>query len=263
MMNTITAALALMLFGTAQAAAEVRIGLATEITGKTSWLGEQDQRGFELAVVDLNDAGGVLSQTLEVVIAEDPCDAEQAVAAARKLIAHSVVAVVGHGCSGAAIAASSVYEEAGVVMISPTAINPKLTDQGFRHVFRMVARDTLQAAMAGEYLAEESADGRIAIFHDGSAYGQGLAEETKRQLNARAVQEVLFEQTTPGQTDYTTDLARLETADVDVLFYGGYEEEAALLIRQARSAGYDMQMIGSDALVTAFSGSWPGRRRWA
>jgi branched-chain amino acid transport system substrate-binding protein len=137
-------------------------------------------------------------------------------------------------------------------MISAAATNPKLTDQGFRHVFRMVARDTLQAEMAAEYLAEEWADGRIAILHDGSVYGQGLAEAVKRQLNARAVQEVLFEQITPGQTDHTTDLARLESPEVDVLFYGGYPEEAALLIRQARSAGYDMQMIGGDALVTEF-----------
>lgn len=252
MKSTVIATLALISIAPMQAGAEVRLGLAAELTGKVAWLGEQDQRGLELAVADVNEAGGVLGQTVEVVLAEDHCDAEQAVAAAHKLIADDVVAVIGHGCSGAAIAASPVYEEAGVLMISPTATNPKLTDQGFRHIFRMVARDTLQAQMTAEYLAKEWAHGRIAILHDGGAYGQGLAEETKRQLNARGVREVIFGQITPGQTDYTTDLTRLEAAGVDVLFYGGLTEETALLIRQARSAGDDLQLIGSDTLVTEF-----------
>jgi branched-chain amino acid transport system substrate-binding protein len=106
--------------------------------------------------------------------------------------------------------------------------------------------------MAAAYLAERWADGRIAILHDGQAYGQGLAEETRHQLDARGAKVMLFEQITPGQADYTEVLAKLQAAGIDVLFYGGYQPEAALLIRQARDRGYDLQMIGSDALVTEY-----------
>jgi branched-chain amino acid transport system substrate-binding protein len=116
----------------------------------------------------------------------------------------------------------------------------------------MVARDTLQGEMAAAYLAERWADGRIAILHDGQAYGQGLAEATKAELNRRGVMEVMFAQITPGKEDYTDTLAELESRGIDVLFYGGYQPEAALLIRQARDRGDDLQMVGSDALVTEY-----------
>jgi branched-chain amino acid transport system substrate-binding protein len=234
------------------AGAEVRIGSAAPLTGQMSWHGEQHQQGLELAVAALNQAGGVLGETVEVVTVDDYCDGTQALAAAAKLIADDVVAVVGHNCSGAAIPASAAYEAAGIVMISNTATNPKLTDQGFRNIFRMVARDTLQGEMAAAYLANHWPDGRVAILHDGQAYGQGLAEETRRQLEARGGKAVIFEQIAPGQADYAEILARLQAAGVAVLFYGGYQSEAALLIRQARDRDYDLQMIGSDALFTEY-----------
>jgi branched-chain amino acid transport system substrate-binding protein len=240
------------IMGAAAAQAEVLIGLASPLTGRMAWLGEQHQRPVEMAVAEINAAGGLLGQPIEVVTADDYCNAEQAIAAANKLVAAGVTLVVGHGCSGAAIPASRVYEEAGVVMISHAASNPKLTDQGFRHIFRMVARDTVQGQMAAAYLAEHRADRRIAILHDGEGYGRGLAEVTKAELNQRGVSEVLYEQITPGQPDYSDTLARLRAAGIDVLFYGGYPAEAALLIRQARDRSYDLELIGSDALVTEY-----------
>ena len=189
---------------------------------------------------------------MQIVPADDYCDAKQAVAAANKLIADGVDVVIGHNCSGAAIPASKVYADAGVLMITGTATNPIITDQGFRQIFRMVARDTLQAQMAAAYLAEQRADQRIAILHDGEGYGQGLAEATKAELNRRGVREAIYQQITPGQADYSETLAKLQAAGIDVLFYGGYQPEAALLIRQARARGYDLQLIGSDALVTDY-----------
>jgi branched-chain amino acid transport system substrate-binding protein len=238
--------------GACSAHAEILIGSAAPLTGQMSWHGEQHQRGVELVVSELNESGGVLGEMVEVVTVDDYCDGEQALATAKKLVADGVVAVVGHSCSGAAIPASAVYEKAGIVMISNTATNPKLTDQGFRHIFRMVARDTLQGEMAAAYLAERWADGRIAILHDGHAYGRGLAEETRRQLEARGVELTIFEQITPGQSDYAEVLTSLKAAGIDVLFYGGYQPEAALLIRQARDRGYDLQLVGSDALFTEY-----------
>ena len=232
--------------------AEALIGSAAPITGKMAWFGEQHQRAVALAVSEINAADGLLGETVEVVEADDFCNAEQAVAAANKLIAYGVDVVVGHNCSGAAIPASKVYADAGVLMIAGTATNPVITDQGFDQTFRMVARDTLQGEMAAAYLAEHRADRRIAILHDGEGYGQGLAEATKAELNRRGVREAIYAQVTPGQADYSETLAQLEAAGIDVLFYGGYQPEAALLIRQARDRGYDVELVGSDALVTEY-----------
>ena len=232
--------------------AEILIGSAGPITGKMAWFGEQHQRAVELAIAELNARGGLLGETVEFVLADDFCDAEQAVAAANKLIADGVAVVIGHNCSGAAIPASKVYADVGVPFITGTATNPVITDQGFDQTFRMVARDTLQGEMAAAYLAERRAEQRIAILHDGEGYGQGLAEATRAELKRRGVTEALYGQITPGRADYSATLARLEAAGIDVLFYGGYQPEAALLIRQARDRGYDLELVGSDALVTEY-----------
>ena len=178
-----------MLFVASSSHADIVLGSAGPMTGKMSWFGEQHQRAVEMAVSEINAAGGLLDHSLEIIIADDYCDADQAVAAANKLIAHGVDVVIGHNCSGAAIPASKVYADAGFLMITGTATNPVITDQGFDQTFRMVARDTLQGKMAAAYLAEQRADRKIAILHDGEGYGQGLAEATKAELNRHGVTE--------------------------------------------------------------------------
>jgi branched-chain amino acid transport system substrate-binding protein len=198
----------------------------------------------------LNAKGGVLGEPVEMTIADDYCDGEQGVAAANKLVADSVVFVVGHICSGASIPASKVYADAGILMISPGSTNPTLTEQGFRNVFRVIGRDDLQGAMAGNYPADRWADHKIAIIHDGELYGQGLAEETKRQLNQRGVREALFVEIEPGEVDYADVVEEMRALGADVLYYAGYSAEAGLIIRQARDRGYDLQLIGGDGIAT-------------
>jgi branched-chain amino acid transport system substrate-binding protein len=239
-------------FATSTAHAEVRIGAATPLTGTVSWLGEQHERGAAMAVAELNQGGGLLGEPIELIVADDYCDGEQGVAAARKLIADGVVFVAGHLCSGAAIPASALYEEAGIIMIAPTATNPKLTEQGFRHVFRVVDRDSEQARLAGEYLAAQWSDARIAILHDGTAYGQDLAEETRRQLNGQDVKVTQFGEIVPGQVEYIETVTALQAAGIEVLFYGGYTAEAALIARHAHERGYDLQLLGSDNLNSEY-----------
>ena len=238
-------------FGTASFAhAEILIGMAQPLTGPNAWIGEQTERGVTLAVADLNAAGGVLGQQVEVVTADDYCDGEQAIAAANKLVAVGVAFVAGHPCSGAAIPASEVYAAAGTLMISNGATNPMLTSRGLDNAFRVVGRDDQQGTSAGNYLAERWGDKSIAIVHDGDTYGLGLAEETKRQLNARGVQEVLFSEITPGNADYGGLVAELSAIGADVVYYGGYAPEAGLIIRQARNAGDDIQLVVGDGVGT-------------
>ena len=230
--------------------AEILIGTAAQITGDYSWLGEQVERGAEMAVADLNKAGGVLGELVRLILVDDYCSGDQAVAAARKLVEAGVVFVAGHPCSGAAIPASKVYEEAGILMISSTASTPKLTDEGGPNIFRMAGRDDQIARVAGQLLADRWGDAQIAIVHDGQAYGKGLAEEVKTQLNGRGVHEAMYEAIVPGQLEYIDLILKMQAAGVDVLYYGGYSTDAALAIRQARDRGYDLQLVSGDSVYT-------------
>jgi branched-chain amino acid transport system substrate-binding protein len=236
------------LIAVSQARADVLIGDVSPLTGPLSWIGAHYLVGTELALDDLNAKGGVLGQQVQLISVDDACDTEQAVAAAQKLISDGVTFVVGHVCSGAAIAAAPVYEAAGVIMMSASATNPRLTEEGRANVFRVVGRDDQQGIIGGDYLAEHWRHNKIAILHDGQPYGAGVAAETRKQLSKRGISEVLYEQITPGQVDYSDVVSRLATAGADVLYYGGYVPEAGLLIRQARDRDYDVQLVSADGL---------------
>jgi branched-chain amino acid transport system substrate-binding protein len=169
------------------AGAEVLIGVATPLTGPMAWAGASNQVGAERAVADFNANGGVLGERIELIVVDDFCARDQALVAARKLVEASVVAVIGHHCSGASIPASKVYADAGILMITPFTTNPKLTEQGFPTVFRICGRDDRQGRIAGDFLAERFGNQLIAILHDGGVYGQGLAEYAKARLNERGI----------------------------------------------------------------------------
>jgi branched-chain amino acid transport system substrate-binding protein len=156
--------------------AEILIGAPLPLTGPLAWGGEEAHRGVNMAVADMNAAGGVLGQPVRAIVVDDYCEPEQAVAAANKLVAQGVEVVIGHVCSGAAIAASKLYHEAGILMITNSASNPLLTEQGFATIFRFCGRDDQQGAIAGRYLAKHWGDKKIAILHDGQSYGQTLAQ---------------------------------------------------------------------------------------
>ena len=232
------------------ARADVSIAVAGAMTGTNAWTGEQLQRGAEMAVADINAAGGVLGQQVRLITADDFCDPQQAIATAQKLVSDGAIFVVGHGCSGASIPASKIYNAAGVLQISPMSTNPMFTDQGFANVFRTIGRDDMQGAVAGNRLADLWSNKRIAILHDDTTYGKGLAEETKKQLNMRGVTEAVFRAYTPGKNDYSAEITELRAADVSVLYVGGYYTEAALMARAARDRGYVLQLVSGDALST-------------
>jgi branched-chain amino acid transport system substrate-binding protein len=244
----VPAAVVLAMATAAPAHAEVLIGLAAPLTGPYAWGGATTERGAEAAVADLNAGGGVLDEPIELITADDYCDGEQALAAASKLIADGVVAVFGHQCSGAAIPASKVYSDAGLLMLSSEATNPKLTEQGLTNVFRVIGRDDAQGRIAGDLLAERWGDEPIAILHDGSAYGKGLAEETRKRLNERGIAEAMFEAIEPGKADYWDVVQKMRAMGVDALYFGGYQHEAALIIRQAREHDYDLQLVAGDGI---------------
>ena len=220
------------------------------MTGQYASFGEQMKRGAEMAVQDINAAGGVLGQKLELSIGDDACDPKQAVAVANQMVSQGVVFMAGHFCSGSSIPASKVYEEEDVLQISPASTNPKLTEEGGDNVFRTCGRDDQQGIVAGNYLADKFGGKKIAVLHDKTAYGKGLADETKKQLNARGMKEAMYEAYTAGEKDYTALVSKMKSAGVDVVYVGGYHTEAGLMIRQAHEQAYKPQLVSGDALVT-------------
>ncbi|MCG8383076.1 MAG: branched-chain amino acid ABC transporter substrate-binding protein [Gammaproteobacteria bacterium] len=242
--------LALGILGASASQADIVIATAGPMTGQYASFGAQMKAGAEQAVADINAAGGVLGQKLVLEIGDDACDPKQAVAVANQMINKGVVFMAGHFCSGSSIPASSVYEEEGILQISPASTNPKLTDEGGDNVFRVCGRDDQQGQVAGEYLASVFGDKNIAIIHDKTAYGKGLADETRKALKATGKSEKLYEAYTAGEKDYSALVSKLKKNAIDVLYVGGYHTEAGLIVRQMREQGMKTVLVSGDALVT-------------
>ena len=249
--RTVLAGAALLALGAlAPARADIQIATAGPITGSNATFGAQLREGAEQAVADINARGGVLGQKLVLNIGDDACDPKQAVSVANDFASKKVVFVAGHFCSGSSIPASKVYAEEGILQISPASTNPKYTDEGGWNTFRTCGRDDQQGAVAGTYIAKQYRDHKVAILHDNSAYGKGLADETKKALNKGGVKEVLYSPYTPGEKDYSALVSRLKQAGANLIYIGGYQTEIGLIKRQATQQGLSAVVVGGDALVT-------------
>ncbi len=248
--TTLIAAIAGVAMSAGVAQAEIVIATAGPMTGQYASFGEQMARGAALAVQDLNAAGGVLGQQVKIAVGDDACDPRQAVSVANQMVNDGVVFMAGHFCSGSSIPASQVYTEEGILQISPASTNPALTDDGGDNVYRVCGRDDQQGLIAAGYLADNYSSANIAIVHDKTAYGKGLADATRESLNAAGVTEALYEAYTAGESDYSALVSKLKSENIDVLYVGGYHTEAGLMVRQMREQGMDTQLISGDALVT-------------
>lgn len=242
------AALGMIAVSTA-ARADILLGLAGPMTGPEAQFGEQFKRGAVKAVEDLNAKGGVLGQKVSLVIGDDACDPKQARSVAEDLSAKKVAAVIGHFCSGSSIPASEVYQENNIPQISPGSTSPTYTERGLVNVFRVCGRDDQQGGVAADYLATKQKGKSVAILHDKSAYGKGLADEFKKALNAKGVKEVFYEAITAGEKDYSALVTKVKAAKVDYLFLGGYKTEGGLIVRQMRDQGVKTTLMGGDALL--------------
>jgi branched-chain amino acid transport system substrate-binding protein len=227
---------------------EIAIGAAGPLSGQEAGQGENMRRGAEMAVTDLNARGGVLGQRVRLIVVDDACDAEQAVAVANQLVSQRVAMVSGHLCSSCSIPASKVYTKAGIIMISPGSTNPRLTDEGGPNVFRVIGRDDQQGLVAGNYLADRWGTKKIAVLHDGQTYGKGLAEETRKRLSKRGVPVAMYDEYKPGLKDYSALVSKMRDGGIAVAYVGGYVTEAALILRQARDQAYDLALVSGDAL---------------
>jgi branched-chain amino acid transport system substrate-binding protein len=235
-------------------AGEIRIAVVGSMTGPLADAGDQVRRGAERAASDINAAGGVAGDRIVLTIEDDACDPKQAVSAANRVVGEQIKLVDGHVCSGASIPASEVYADNGVLMMTPASVNARLTDaafaKGWTTIMRFYARDDVQGALVGGWIAEKFKPRRIAFLHDKSAYGKGLADQVKAHMNAAGAQEILFEGINPGEKDYTAVIGKLKALGAEVVYYGGYPTEAGLILRQAADQGFKFQLIGTSGLIT-------------
>ena len=186
---------------------------------------------------------------MELIVGDDFCDPDQAVALARKLVSDGVVFVAGHWCSHASIPASKVYEQARVLEIAPGSASAKLTDEGGPNVFRVCGRDDRQGEQVAEYLAAHWAGKGIAILDDGTVWGKGVADGARRRLRGLGVAVAVDEAITPGETEYSQLVAKMQAAGVEVLFLGGYHREAGLIFREAHDRSYDLRLVANSAMA--------------
>src|SRR5437870_7975619 len=182
---TLGLALGLGLAFADSASAQVKLGVAGPITGGSATFGAQLKNGVEQAITDINSAGGILGQKIvtPAPIGDDRADPKEGVSVANKFVGEGVKFIVGHFNSGVTIPASEVYQENGILEITPAATNPKVTDRGMWNIFRTCGRDDQQGAVAGAYVLKAFRGKRVAIVHDKTTYGQGLADVTKATIN--------------------------------------------------------------------------------
>jgi branched-chain amino acid transport system substrate-binding protein len=231
------------------ARAEILIATAGPLKGQYAALGEQLRQGASRAVADINASGGVNGEQLVLEVADDGCDPKQAMAVANELVVKGVKFVAGHYCSGSSIAAAKIYEDAGIIMISPSSTSPKFTDDGGWNVNRVCGRDDAQGAFAGRAVAKAYAGKNIAILDDSSVYGVGLATMFKSALNSAGVTEKVRESYKAGANDYNDLIQKMLAANVDLIYLGGYAFEAGTIIRQMRDFASSAVLVGGDALL--------------
>ncbi|MBO6893655.1 MAG: branched-chain amino acid ABC transporter substrate-binding protein [Roseibium sp.] len=231
--------------------AEIPIAVAGPMKGQFGQIGEQMQAGAELAVADINANGGVNGELLRLEVADDACNADKAVAVANQLIGKGVVFVAGHFCFSASIPASEVYQEAGIIQISPGTTLPKYTDERpGEGIFRLAPRDDRQGQVAGRFLAEEFGTKQIAILHDKTAYGKGLTDAVKSVMNDLGTIESIALGFDAGENDYRALVSQLKLEGIDVVYLGGYHPEAGLIKLEMERQGLDALLVSGDALMT-------------
>jgi len=248
------AAFATAIGASAANAQNLNVATAGPMTGEYAAFGDQMRHGAEQAVKDLNAKGGVLGKTLALSIGDDACDPKQAVAVANDFVSKGIIFVAGHFCSGSSIPASAVYHEEGILQMTPASTNPKFTEDpaaaGWGTVFRTCGRDDQQGSFAGPWIAQHFKGKNVAVIDDKSTYGKGLADLTRAAMNAAGLKEVVNDEITAGDKDYSALVSKLKAANIDVIYFGGYHPEAALIVKQSREQGLNAQLLSGDSLNT-------------
>jgi branched-chain amino acid transport system substrate-binding protein len=236
-----------------QSSGDIKIGHVAPLTGAIAHLGKDNENGARLAVEQANAAGiklGGKSVKFVLVGEDDQADPKTGTTVAQKLVDEKVNGVVGHLNSGVTIPASAIYHQAGIPMITGSATNPKLTEQGFKEVFRIVGRDDQQGPAIASYLAAQTKPKVVAVIDDATAYGEGIANEVEKTLKAAGAKVLPREKGTDKTTDWKAILTKLRGEDPDAVFYGGMDATGGPLIKQGRELGLKAVFAFGDGACT-------------
>ena len=248
-------AIAFAFAATANAQEVIKIGHVGPISGAIAHLGKDNENGARMAIDELNAKGlsiGGKKVKFELLTEDDAADPKQATAVAQKLVDAKVNGVIGHLNSGTTIPASKIYSEAGIPQISPSATNPKYTQQGFKGAFRVVANDGQLGGTLGRYAVQINKAKKVAVIDDRTAYGQGVAEEFIKGVNSKkAGTEIVSRQyTTDKATDFSAILTAIKAKNPDVIFFGGMDAVAGPMLRQMKQLGLNAKMMGGDGICS-------------
>ena len=231
----------------------VKIGHVGPISGNIAHLGKDNENGAQLAVDELNAKGvmiGGKKVKFELIKEDDAADPKQGAAAAQKLVDAKVNGVVGHLNSGTTIPASKIYSDAGIPQISPSATNPKYTQQGFKTAFRVCANDGQLGGTLGKYAATTLKGKTVAVVDDATAYGQGVADEFRKGATKAGAKVVGVEHTNNNATDFQAILTNVKSKKPDVVFYGGMDAQAGPMLRQMKQLGITSKFMGGDGICS-------------
>lgn len=230
--------------------AQIKFGVAGPLTGSNAAFGAQLKNGFEQAIEDINAAGGIQGQKITTAVGDDVGDPKQGVSIANKFSAEGVKFVVGHFNSGVTMPSSEVYQENGIVSITPASTNPRVTERNMWNVFRTCGRDDQQGAVAAAYILKHMKGKKIAVVHDKTTYGQGLADETRKAMNKGGIKEVLYEGINIGDKDFSALVSKIKASGADLVYWGGLHTEGGLLVRQMRDQGVKAPLFGADGITS-------------
>ena len=231
----------------------VKIGHVGPTSGAIAHLGKDNENGAIMAIEELNAAGVMIDGKkvkLELMAEDDAADPKQGTAVAQKLADAKVAGVIGHLNSGTSIPASKIYSDAGIPQISPSATNPKYTRQGFKTTFRVVADDVHLGSTLGKYAVGTLKGKAIAVVDDRTAYGQGVAEEFVKAVEAAGGKVVAKEFTTDKATDFNSILTTIKGKKPDVVFFGGMDAVAGPMLKQMKSLGIKAKFMGGDGICS-------------
>lgn len=229
---------------------KLKFGVAGPMTGTDAAFGTQLKNGAEQAVADINAAGGINGQQVELLVGDDAADPRQGVSVANNFLGEGVHFVIGHFNSGVTIPASEVYVENGMLMITPGSTNPVVTERNMWNVFRTCGRDDQQGAVAGNYIAQNFKDKKVAILDDKTPYGQGLANETRKAMQAGGVSEALSESVSANEKDFSALVSKLKNAGIDLVYWGGVHTAGGLILRQMREGGVNAVFMSGDGIAS-------------
>ncbi|WP_338492984.1 branched-chain amino acid ABC transporter substrate-binding protein [Erwinia aphidicola] len=235
----------------AAVAKDIKVAVVGAMSGPVAQYGDMQWTGAQQAIADINAKGGINGDKLVAVKYDDVCDPKQAVAVANKVINDGIRYVIGHLCSSSTQPASDIYEDEGVLMITPAATAPDLTSRGYKLIMRTTGLDSDQGPTAAKYILNEVKPQRIAVIHDKQQYGEGLARSVQESLKKGGGNVVMFEGITAGDKDFSTLVARLKKENVDFAYFGGYHPEMGQILRQARAAGLKTQFMGPEGVGNA------------